>query len=271
MDPEQKKAYYLETAMQFCLPFIKTLAPPSSGNLPSVPLPSTDDDGVIENTEISSSSESIMDISPPVQSSQASLTQLSSSANTQLTSPAFPQYSRSEQQKNDSLQFSSPTGAKRKFTSKNKSAAAVADQSVAEYFKAKKVKIQQIEGATNQKIDRNEGLKMFLLSMLPELQELSDSQIKVFKRRFLALIDEISSPSQDHNQLTLPPMISPQSDSSSTQSQNQHQMPIYHSMLSPQSSSSYMSETSHETQMSHVANTTEYYKNFSQSILNLDN
>lgn len=81
-----------------------------------------------------------MDISPPMQSSQASLTQLSSSANTQLTSPAFPQYSSSEQQKNDSLQFSLPTGAKRKFTSKNKSAAAVAYQSVAEYFKAKKSK-----------------------------------------------------------------------------------------------------------------------------------
>lgn len=33
----KKKAYYLENAMQFCLPFIKTVMPPSTGNLPAPP------------------------------------------------------------------------------------------------------------------------------------------------------------------------------------------------------------------------------------------
>ncbi|XP_046684679.1 uncharacterized protein LOC124370439 [Homalodisca vitripennis] len=33
----KKKAYYLAEAMQFCLPFVRTSAPPSTGNLPEVP------------------------------------------------------------------------------------------------------------------------------------------------------------------------------------------------------------------------------------------
>lgn len=33
----KKNAYYLENAMQFCLPFIKTVTPPSPGNLPPQP------------------------------------------------------------------------------------------------------------------------------------------------------------------------------------------------------------------------------------------
>ncbi|KAJ8914274.1 hypothetical protein NQ315_011007 [Exocentrus adspersus] len=252
----KKKTYYLETAMQFCLPFIKTLAPPSSGNLPSVPLSSTNDEvGAVENSEISDPSGSKMDIFCPVQSSQASPTRPSP-----CNSPALSQskHSNSEQQKRDSsVQFSPCTRAKKSFTPRKKSAAAAADadQSVAEYFRAKKTKIQQTEGETRyQKIERQEGLKMFLLNMLPEQEELSDSQIKYFKRRILSLIDEILTPSQDHNQVSTPilspqsdfsstpsqdhyeistPMISPQSDFSSTLSQNHHQMPTFHSLLPP--------------------------------------
>lgn len=57
---------------------------------------------------------------------------------------------------------------KKKFTLKNKSTAET-DHCVAEYFKAKKPTIQRIESETrSHKIGKQEGLKMFLLGMLPE-------------------------------------------------------------------------------------------------------
>lgn len=55
----KKKSYYLENAMHFCLPSIKTFAPPSSGNLPPVPLSSPGK--VVENAEIWEDSEPQMD------------------------------------------------------------------------------------------------------------------------------------------------------------------------------------------------------------------
>ena len=45
----KKKAYYLAEAMQFCLPFIKALAPQSSGNLPQVAQHETTDE-ILENS-----------------------------------------------------------------------------------------------------------------------------------------------------------------------------------------------------------------------------
>lgn len=76
---------------------------------------------------------------------------------------------------------------------RNKSAAD-ADQCVVEYFKAKKARIQANQAeSSSQKIDRQQGLKMFLLSLIPELEELGDSQIILFKRRVFGIIDEIST------------------------------------------------------------------------------
>lgn len=68
----KRKAYYLEEAMQFCLPYIKTSAPPSSGNLPSVPLYSTGDDEGVGSAETPQDSDSQLDISVlvPPQTSQ---------------------------------------------------------------------------------------------------------------------------------------------------------------------------------------------------------
>ncbi|KAG8254800.1 hypothetical protein J6590_107926, partial [Homalodisca vitripennis] len=78
-------------------------------------------------------------------------------------------------------------------TFNNVSAATIADQTVAEYFRVKKAKLlSKLEADTNQNIDRQQGIKMFLLSLIPELEELSDSQIKLFKRQVLRVIDDIS-------------------------------------------------------------------------------
>lgn len=83
---------------------------------------------------------------------------------------------------------------------KNKNAASVANQSVAEYFEAKKALLSNAEADTiNQKIDRQQGSNMFLLSLVLELEELNDSQIKLFKRQILRVIDDISA-SEHHQQ-----------------------------------------------------------------------
>lgn len=46
-----KKAYYLADAMQFSIPFIKTLVPPLTGNLPKIPQYKTADK-LVENAVI---------------------------------------------------------------------------------------------------------------------------------------------------------------------------------------------------------------------------
>lgn len=47
----KKKAYYLSDAVQFSVPFIKTLVPSSTGNLPEKPQDETTDE-TTENTEV---------------------------------------------------------------------------------------------------------------------------------------------------------------------------------------------------------------------------
>lgn len=228
-----KKAYYLEKALQFCLPFIKTSAPPSSGNLPPAPPNSTGDDEAVENVETCEDSASQVDIP------QASPTL--SSPNSPALSPFQHGITQPSQQTSDQpVQCSSSTRAKKKLAVRNKSAAD-ADQCVAEYFKAKKARMQANEAeSSSQKIDRQQGLKMFLLSLIPELEELSDSQIKLFKRRVFSVIDEIST------------------------SQQQPQTSTIHTMLPPPSGSS---QTLH---MSQVSETTDFYNAFSHSLRDSD-
>lgn len=227
----KRKAYYLEEAMQFCLPYIKTSAPPSSGNLPSVPLYSTGDDEGVGSAETPQDSDSQLDISVlvPPQTSQTIPSNTSVLPVSQgCTSEPFQDTSIPR------TQFSSQR--KTNLASRNRSAAE-ADRSVAEYFKAKKAKIQAIETTSSKTIDRQESLKMYLLSLLPELEELNDAQIKLFKRRVFSLIDEIS-----------------------TSSQHQPEISTFHTLLSPQSDSSHLSQTSTH---SHA---TEFYHNFSQNL-----
>jgi hypothetical protein len=113
----KKKAYYLENAMQFCLLFIKTSAPPSTGNLPPVPRNSPDE--VVENTEIFEDSASQMDLS------QAFVPTQTSFSNSPVHSPF--QLSNSTENSTPSqetidppVQFSSSTQAKKKLTLKKK-------------------------------------------------------------------------------------------------------------------------------------------------------
>lgn len=219
--------------MHFCLPFIKTSDPPSTGNLPPVPLNSPSED--VENTEI------FQDSGSQIDSSQAFVPIQTLFTNSPVHSPSHLSNSTenstpSQQTIDPPVQFSSSNQAKKKLTLKKKTSAADADHSVAKYFKAKRARLQINEAENgSQKIDRQQGIKMFLLSLIPKLEDLSDSQIKLFKRRVFNIIDDISTPLQ-----------------------YQPQASTFHTMIPSVSD------------FSHVSQTTDFYTDFSHGLQDSD-
>ncbi|KAG8265082.1 hypothetical protein J6590_102949, partial [Homalodisca vitripennis] len=190
----KKKAYYLAEAMQFCLPFVRTSAPPSTGNLPEVPNCSD-----VNTDETLLESQILDDIpdDPSIESPQSpSIVQ----DNTSRSSPIIP-----IQPHTSSQPSSIPNEGKKRLTQKKK-AAVEADQCFAAYFKAKTARLENSTTANDS--NKKEALKMFLLSLIPELEELSDSQIKQFTRKVFTLIDEISgtsdvTPASPHSSISL--------------------------------------------------------------------
>lgn len=189
----KKKTYYLSEAMKFALPFVKIVSA-TSGNLPEVPDPYPNSiDAINEESEFVDQPES----------------QSSASAAAQPTPVAFSTPSHGEQNK-------SKAGKKRKATFGE-------SDHIAEYFLAKKKYVgmkQQAKNAPKQ----SEALKMFLLSLLLDLETLPPTQVRVFKRKTLALIEElisttstISAPSRT----SISPLLSPASYNSYSSSQGE--------------------------------------------------
>lgn len=185
----KKKAYYLAEAMQFCLPFIKTSVPPSTGNLPPVPHDNNENtDETILGSELNN------DTTIPEHPSSTASPQSPSLLQDNTCRPSPDITNQSHQSSHHSSQPSSipNLGKKRLGITQRNKAAVEADQCFTEYFKAKKARLESTTSANDGK---KEALKMFLLSLVPELEELNDTQIKQFKRKVLNLIDEISAPS----------------------------------------------------------------------------
>jgi len=161
------KAYYLADAMQFSVPFIKTLVTPSTGNLPDIPQRKTADE-TLENADVCDLADS-----PP-------------------SPPPTPLPS---QRTDRPQEQSSSSRIKDELTFKNKSAME-ADKRMAEYFNAKKARMEAISStaATNShNSEHKEALEMFLLSLIPEVEHFNNDQIKLFKRKVFNVIDDISS------------------------------------------------------------------------------
>lgn len=181
-----KKAYYLADAMQFSVPFIKTLVPPSTGNLPNIPQETTTDE-TLENTEVCDDDIGLTNSSYSEQSSQ-----LQPPPPLPVLSPSA---SPSSQQGDCPQKQPSSSRIKKNLKLKNKSAIE-ADNSVAEYFKAKKARLEaNLSTATTNSYnnENKEALKMFLLSLMPEVEHFNNDQIKLFKRKVFNVIDDISS------------------------------------------------------------------------------
>lgn len=185
-----KKAYYLADAMQFSIPFIKTLVPPSTDYLPVKPKDEMTDE-TIENTEIC---DGLTNSSYSEQSSELQQPPLPTSPmlETPFLSPsASPVLS---QQNNYPVEQFSSSRNKKTLNFENKSAVE-ADNYVAEYFKAKKARLEANLVTNSYNNENKEALKMFLLSLMPEVENFTKDQIKLFKRKIFSLIDEISSQS----------------------------------------------------------------------------
>lgn len=195
----RRKAYYLEQAMQFCLPFIKTIPPTSSGNLePISQFQShllTDEDMRYE-TQVENS---VTKEEDNIQEEDSATHFLEAFEFTQETGLPSESLSNDSSFQRSDRPCPSSSSSKRSIGSnvkhQNNNSTSVADLSVAEYFEAKRAKLQsnsEVENSSN-RVDRQQGLKMFLLSLLPELEELDDSQIKRFKRQVLKDIDDITA------------------------------------------------------------------------------
>jgi len=222
-----KKAYYLADVMQFSVPFIKTLVPPSTGNLPEIPQHKTNDEKV-ENAEICDDDIGLAN-SPPSPTTPPPLQALFQSPSVSPERPALSQQINRPQEQSSSSQI------KKKLTPKDKSAME-ADKCVAEYFKAKKARMEATSStaATNShNSEHKEALKMFLLSLIPEVEYFNNDQIKLFKRKIFNVIDDISSQPQPN------------------------------SFTSTFSSHSLQSATSNTSGFSASSNALEYYTNFS--------
>ncbi|XP_047519230.1 cell wall protein DAN4-like [Pieris napi] len=201
----QKKPYYLADYMQFTVPFIKTAGKPS-GNLKETIEPQTPDLELCEQTQFT---ENVPTSTQPISQQQSSLP--STSTNTQPISQqqsSLPSTSTSTQpisQQQSSLpstststqpisqqQLPPPPPSTNNKKKRKKLEETQAEQDISAYFKFKQSKILENCDSTEN------SNKMFLLSLLSDVNKMTDSQRRLFKRRVLALIDDIMDQSSEN-------------------------------------------------------------------------
>ncbi|CAH1391150.1 unnamed protein product [Nezara viridula] len=189
-DGSKKKAYYLEHAMKFCLPYIKQNNTSSSLVLSSTGTTQSTNEELVEN--IDTCEENSFQLHFPQLSSPAP----TDPSNSPATSP-FQQNNVTlpQQTKDKPVKFSLPLQGNKLFIVRNKAAGNTDHQyHQPDFNRHKKAKIQiNSAESTSKKLDRQQSIKMFLLSLMPELEELTDYQIKLFKRRVFCIIDEVSN------------------------------------------------------------------------------
>ncbi|XP_063629194.1 uncharacterized protein LOC134800639 [Cydia splendana] len=177
-----KKPYYLADAMQFTIPYIKALNNTMSGNLPQAAVREVtgqkDNDEANESQSILQQNISLpQNVSSPTEdmaSPMSSPLPESSLISNQPLSPMSCPLSRATVPSTD-------TGSNRR----KRKPLSTADDAIKEYFKARKAKLEK------KSEDIEDPKRMFLLSLLPDMKAMSESQTRTFKRRVLALVDEI--------------------------------------------------------------------------------
>lgn len=144
--------------MQFIIPYIKVLSTTTSGNHPQETVKEVmeQEDDEEENAPMSCHLPACSPISNQSLSPTPCLSSRPTASNTDI---------RSNRRKGKPL----PT----------------VDDGIMDYFKARKAKLE------TKTEDKEDPKRMFLLSLLPDIKAMSDSQTRTFKRRVLALVDEI--------------------------------------------------------------------------------
>lgn len=173
--------------MQFTVPFIKTAGKPS-GNLKETIEPQTPDPELYEQTQFT---ENVPTNSQPISQQQSSLP--STSTNSQPISQqqsSLPSTSTSTQP--ISQQQLPPPPSTNNNKKRKKLEETQAEKDISAYFNLKRSKIlDNCDSAENSN-------KMFLLSLLSDVNKMTDSQRRLFKRRVLALIDDIMDQSSEN-------------------------------------------------------------------------
>ncbi|CAK1588485.1 unnamed protein product [Parnassius mnemosyne] len=187
----QKKPYYLADFMQFTIPFIKTAGKPS-GNL---------NETIEDNDTLQPQSPELCEqtqFTESVPTSTQSISQQQSSLPSTSTQSISQQHSSFPPTSTQSIlrhQLPPATSNKRK---RKKLEETQAEQDIAAYFKLKRSKIIENCDSTEN------SNKMFLLSLLSDVNKLNDNQRRLFKRRVLELIDDIMDQSSPITLLSTP-------------------------------------------------------------------
>lgn len=148
----KSRPYYMAEAMKFTLPFIQIRSRRTT-KLPADPL--KDPNQIGNNHSQSQETTSTSSIQQP-ESSQSSHILL-------------------------------PGPIKRSSSDEEDNSAAEEDNSAAEEeFQAKKAKL-----STATEKERSDRIKMFLLGLVPELEQMTNQQLRMFRRRILQTIDEV--------------------------------------------------------------------------------
>lgn len=156
---EYKNEYYLNKYMQFVVPYTKIPIRSTGSNLPSI---SNEQTSKMETSSL------------PLQNSQESNVIIEDVDDSQDQRDIdVASVSQIRRKANRIKKYSS---TRTKLTSK-------VDQTVVKHFQSKRHKITA---------EPEDPRRYFLLSLLPEVNELTEAQFKIFKRRILHLLDELS-------------------------------------------------------------------------------
>lgn len=181
---KKKKPYYLTDAMQFTIPYVKALNNTISGNLPLAADREVTEQEDNEEANESQMSQSILqqNIALPPRNMPSSSEDIPSSMSCPLpeSSPISNQpLSPMSCPPSRSFAPSTDIGSNRR-----KRKPDTVDDGIMEYFKARKANLEK-------KSEDEDPKRMFLLSLLPDMKAMSESQTRTFKRRVLALVDDI--------------------------------------------------------------------------------
>ncbi|XP_018567865.1 uncharacterized protein LOC108908324, partial [Anoplophora glabripennis] len=160
-----KKPYYLKEYLQFILPFVKPLSNvESSGDIPEFEFANTDSTDSVDVTN-ASLSEDADTVDIKIES-------------TTLTLPEEERSTRSRP-------------PPQTMSHRRKRSTPDDEETFLDYLKNKS-KRYHTEETTNQ-ICKNESIRYFLLSLLPEFETMTDDQIRMFKIKVMMLISDMKS------------------------------------------------------------------------------
>lgn len=162
--------------MQFAIPYIKTAGTPSG----SLPNPKIQDDEENEPPEINQNASALSPTTSPLTSPPRC-----------TTSPTY-QTERSETPLSTSSRHSSSASLNQNYR-RYKNKVSENDELFNKYIQTKMSKKNDDNESTN-----NTANKMFLLSLLPDLNSMTPIQVRSFKRQALDLIDNMLNIPSEH-------------------------------------------------------------------------